>query len=134
MFLRFDYGMAFRATAEAADGRWEFSRRGWFTRRVTVRRSGKREILATMTLSGERAGVLERPEGRGELTALRWSFCGTWDTEEDWVIRYHNTSEFHTHQARVEVDRRLAHLPELLLLITLGWYLEVLRIRDPRTD
>jgi hypothetical protein len=114
----------YRATAQTSEGLWEFRRRAWLDDTIVVRDPRTDETLATLYVSGARAGTLLRGEGPERLTALTWSGC-TWDTEEDWMIRYHNSSGPRTMQAKLEVDRRIAHLPELRLLITLGWYMQV---------
>ena len=63
-----------------------------------------------------------RPSVVSEPRATWWS-GQTWDTEDDWVVRFHNTSEYGTHQARVQIDPSILGLPELPLVVLLGWYL-----------
>ena len=133
--LRFKSRFKYRtvAFAQTVDSRWEFCQKNWLESDVIVRNEGQDEIVATMTLDGKWAGILVRPEDRRMITTLRWSNFGTWDTEDDWVIRYHNTSGFNTFQARIEVNAGIVHLSELPLLITLGWYMKVLRYRSQRS-
>lgn len=134
VFARLRFTSRFRhckvALAETVDHRWEIRRKGWIDHTVVVREQGGDYVVAEMPLGGEWAGTLVRPEGRRMISTLRWSSRSeTWDTEDDWVIRYHNSSGFRSFQARVEVHAGIAHLSELPLLITLGWFVKVLGYR-----
>ena len=51
-----------------------------------------------------------------------------WQDSQDWLIQYHVVDARRgAWRARLEVDPSVAELPELSLLVTLGWYLSILR-------
>ena len=63
-------------------------------------------------------------DGSGTLTSLRWGLTTTaWESEDDWIIRYHNNSGARTRQAKIELDGSVVDEPELPLLLVLGWYM-----------
>ena len=128
------------ANAAAAGARWTFKRVGFFNPRVTVRSEGSETDLAVF-----------RPkwtgtEGTTQLAggaAYTWKTANFWATEYAWLdaageplILYKQGIEaswladlFKT-QARVEIQPSAQGLPELALLVILGWYLIVLKQQD----
>jgi hypothetical protein len=138
--LRFETLCGSLARAESADGSWTFKRVGFFKPRVTVRKAGEEVNLAVYTPRWTgREGALEFPDGR----------VFSWKQTNFWAARYQITdavgnllasfqsgidksklSDIFKTQARVEIDLRGRALPELPLLVLLGWYLIVLQEND----
>lgn len=104
------------ALARTAHESWLFRKR---RQRVQVLEPREESVIGELNLSGDPDYELLRPDGAGPLTGLRWGAWESWDSEEDWLIRYHDEWD----GIRMEVDPSVRHLPELLLLIALGWYM-----------
>lgn len=155
--LRFKSSLGTLAAAEAAEGAWTFKRAGFWQTRITVRpRDGEREIAAfrpewtgngVLTLEG---GRIYRWAG-----ANFWRTHHAWQAPGDvQVVRFENTAAL-KNEGRVILSAEAAALPEtagvdelyrpvppealappsvalpeLPLLVTLGWYLTVLEYRD----
>lgn len=128
------------ARAESADGSWTLKQVGILNRRVTVRRAGEEAELAVYTPRWTgREGVLEFPGGR----VFYWTQTNFWATEyqitdpagnllvsvESGAEKPRLSDVFKT-QARVEIGLRGRALPELSLLVLLGWYLIILQKQD----
>ena len=128
------------AGAQSADGSWTFKRLGFFNPRVTVRRAGEEVNLAIYTPRWTgREGTLEFPDGR----VFGWVQANFWatkyqitDTAGYSLVSFESGAEksrlsdvFKT-QARVETGPRGRALPELPLLVLLGWYLIILQKQD----
>ena len=128
------------ARAQSADGSWTFKRVGFFNPRVTVRKAGQEADLAVYTPRWTgREGTLEFPDGR----VFGWVQANFWATKfqitdaagyslvsfESGAEKSRLSDIFKT-QARVEIGRRGRALPELPLLVLLGWYLIILQKQD----
>jgi hypothetical protein len=128
------------ARAESADGSWTFKRVGILNPRVTVRKAGEEATLAIYTprWTGSE-GTLDFPGGR----VFNWTQTNFWATKYQItdaagipLVSFESGAEkprlsdvFKT-QARVEIDLRGRALPELPLLVLLGWYLIILQRQD----
>ncbi len=138
--LRFETLCGSLARAESADGSWTFKRAGFFKPRVTVRKAGEEVNSAVYTPRWTgREGVLEFAGGR----VFNWTQTDFWatryqisDVAENPLVSFESgldqsrlTDLFKT-QARVAIDLRGRALPELPLLVLLGWYLIVLQKED----
>ena len=88
--------------------------------RVQVLEPGEESVIGELDLSGDPDYELLRPDGGEPLTELCWGAWGSWDSEEDWLIRYHNEWG----GIRMEIDPSVGNLSELLLLIVLGLYVK----------
>jgi hypothetical protein len=128
------------AIATAAGQRWTFKRVGFFNPRVTVRGEGSETDLAVF--QPRWTGT----EGTAHITngaAYTWKTANFWATEYVWLntagellIQYRQGIEaswladlFKT-QSRVEIQPSAQALQDLSLLVSLGWYLIVLKQQD----
>ena len=127
------------ARGEAADGRWTFKRVGFLNPRVTVRESGSEIDLAVFWPRWLGDGTLEFAYGR----AFRWQSTNFWAT--DWmfadadgtpVVAFKQgspegkLSDMFKMQALIDIYPEARDLPELPLLVLVGWYLMILRRDD----
>jgi hypothetical protein len=122
-----------RAVGEVGEDRWVLSRRGLFHPRVIVTRGDSDvEVASARTrLFGE--GVVRTEQGRtfgwkpDNFWRSRWTM---WDEARSPVFhlerRYFRIPE----DANVSVEPSAAHLPELPLLLLLGWQLVLLHRGD----
>jgi hypothetical protein len=120
------------ATAETAEGSWSFQRRG-FSRQVIIESSQGGAALPTLTRGWTGSATLSFPDGHGYL----WKRTGFWGSRRAWttaegvpLLSIKTRSGFLKMGAEVEIQPFAAALPELALLMTLGWYLAVLEMRD----
>jgi hypothetical protein len=130
--LRFRSSLGTLATAETAAGCWTFKRVGFWQTRLTVRDCGLDQDVAVFknnTWSG--GGTLEFGDGRiYRATTNFWQTNLDFKNNQDGsLLRFHSRGFFHF-SANVDIDRAAARLPELPLLITLGWYLIVMLQQD----
>jgi hypothetical protein len=124
------------AIAETADGRWSFERPGFRRSRVSIRIAGFGTEIAVFSSSWIGGGTLELVGGR----LFYWSATNLWRSR--WVWREADGKELVRFRSRqrlrlsglVERSQSAATLPELDLLVTLGWYLLVMRLQDSTTD
>ena len=92
---------------------------------MTVRAVGTDSEVATYHAGWTGHGVLELGQGR----RFQWAAADFWRSQWAWqgadgstLVRFRS--------ARVEVDPAAVTLPELALLVSLGWYLLVLLARE----
>jgi hypothetical protein len=127
------------ATAESAEGRWTFKRLGFLNPRVTVREAGSEIDMATFWPSWMGDGALEFAYGR----AFRWQSTNFWATR--WCFTDEGgtpllafepgaekakLSDMFKQQALVQIQPQARAVPELSLLVLVGWYLMILRQDD----
>jgi hypothetical protein len=130
--LRFDSAFKARATGESADGRWRFDRLGMFCHRVVVtEHDSGAEILSFTPRKWGSGGVLEFPDGRtfhsaGSVWGTRYTFTGP---SQEPLFELRNCGVLH-HAATLHIARDAARVPELPLLVILGWYLDVMAQSD----
>jgi hypothetical protein len=128
------------ALATAEDGRWTFNRVGVLKTRVIVRAEGQDNELAVYTprWTGTE-GTLQMSNG----AAFTWKVANFWATQFIWrnaagrtLINYRqgiedsHLGDFFKSQARVEMMPEAHSMPELSLLVALGWYLMILHQQD----
>ncbi len=138
--LRFQSAFGSLAVADSSAGSWTFKRVGFFNPRVTVRVAGQEFDTAVYTPRWTGSdGKLAFANGR----TYRWSVANFWSTkfqicdlDGEPLIGYHSGSEkprlsdiFKT-QAFVQVTPRGRELPDLPLLVLVGWYLIILQHED----
>ena len=124
------------AVAETADGHWSFERPGYRRARVSVRTAGSGTEIAVFSSNWTGGGTLELVGGR----LFHWSATNLWRSR--WVWREADGTDLASLRSRqrlklsglVERSQAGAALPELGLLVTLGWYLVVMRAQDSTTD
>ena len=156
--LRWQKAFGSLALAEAADGRWTFKRAGFWQPRVTVRAAGSDVDIAVFKPEGWSGGgalTTERGStfrwaGKG-LWRSQWTWHGPDDVElvrftggqglktEGWMTlaavaaTLPEVAQLDDLYRPVPEGERVppaAALPELGLLVTLGWYLLVLAAQD----
>jgi hypothetical protein len=139
-WLEFRSAFGSLALAEAAQGRWSFKRVGFLNPRVTVRLPDSEDDLAIYTPRWTGGGGgLEFPGGR----AYVWQAANFWASQFCWrhmlgddLVLFSPGSEEHTlsnlvkHQAQVILAAAARSLPDLPLLVLLGWYLMILQHDD----
>jgi hypothetical protein len=117
-----------RAVVEAGDSRWAFRRVGFWHPHVTVRVVGSETDLATFHARGMGRGMLDlSPTRRFQRVAtifspsspIQWMWQQT-DGTPLVLIRPYGLMKI---RGMVEITPAAAALPELDLLMTLGWYL-----------
>jgi hypothetical protein len=137
--LCFETAFGTLATAESADGSWTFKRVGFLNPRVTVREVGVDTNLAVYQPRFWGDGSLEFRDGR----VYRWRATNFWGTQWGFADSDENQlfalkpgvdkpklSDLLKTQALVEIEPQGHTLPELPLLVLLGWYLMILHHDD----
>ena len=115
------------ATAETADGSWTFKRSGFMTTEVTARVTGSDATVASL-----RPGWL----GKGTLIVgnelFDWSSTGFWHAAWGFsrpggapVVQFQPKFTLLRRATDVVIDASAWAMPELPLLVTLGWYMMV---------
>jgi hypothetical protein len=120
------------ATAESADGCWTFKRVGFWQTRVTVRPCGADNDIATFNNNTWKGGgTLEFPNGRKFLATTNfWQTKLEFQNESgDSLIQFKTSGLVHL-SATVEIQPNTLLLPELPLMLILGWYLIVMMYMD----
>lgn len=123
------------AEAETLEGKWTFKRVGFFSTRITVRKSGDENDIAIFKPNlMASSGVLEFSNGK----KFQWHAANFWETKfefkdakEEIVVTFRSGIEepklkdwFKT-QARVEIPEQINDFTELSIMVLLGWYLIV---------
>ena len=121
------------AAAEVAEGRWTFERAGFWRPRVTARPAGSDTAWASFDAGWAGGGTLDVSGGR----RFEWAAANLWHTHWSWrepgggpLVRFRSRQGLVTIEGRVEVEPAAATLPELALLVPLGWYLLLLLAQD----
>ena len=130
--LRWEKAFGSLAAAETAEGRWTFKRAGFLNPRVTARVAGSDRDLATFRPDWGGGGTLVFEHG----AAFRLRSHGFWNPR--WVLESPDGAElvefrpegFTRRNAHLEVKPGAAGLPELPVLVTIGWYLVILVEED----
>jgi len=133
--LSFEKGLSGTlATAEAAETLLTFKRTGMWYPNVTVRLASSETEIANFEPRGWGSeGVLLMNQGQ----SFRWGNEGFWRPEYLWLqpdgtplIRFHNRDEWNSVKGQLEIMPAAKNLTETPLLVTLGWYLIILGMRD----
>ena len=129
--LRWERGSL--AVAEVAGGRWTFKRVGLWRPRVTVRDLGADTDRAVFGAGWTGNGTLELPGGQ----CVAWVAANLWHTHWDWrttdrdpLVRFGSRQGLVRIEGQVEIEPPAATMPELPLLVALGWYLLVQLAQD----
>ena len=123
--------------AETAYGLWSFERPGLRRSRVEVREAETSLCVAAFGSGWTGGGTLETARGR----RFRWSPVNFWRSRWEWrdegdtpLLRFESRQGPTKIGGRVKIERAATALPELDLLVVLGWYLLVMRARDSTHD
>jgi hypothetical protein len=130
---RLEFQRSSLATAQTAGKIWTFKREGFWHPQVTVRPADSDQNEAIFRPSWAGGGSLELGNGR----QLRFGAANFWHSQWDWqlpdgrsAVHYRSRSRILKSGAEVKVADDAGDLPELPLLVVLGWYLLVLFARD----
>lgn len=130
--LRFEKAFGSLALAETATERWTFKRSGFWQPRVSARLAGADTDIALFEAGWSGAGTLTLIAG----TRYRWGATNFWHSHWAWhdargepLVHYRHKTGFKT-EGSVELHPDALDLPELALLVPLGWYLMVLLAED----
>lgn len=129
--LRWESARRHRAVAEAGSEEWTFERQGLVFSRVIVRATGSSAEWGRFIPDVPRStsgGSLLRSTG----PALAWrhtsSPAGEWawtDSEGQWLVRFTSVQPSAHLRSHVEIAASASLVPDLTLLVLLGWYLIV---------
>ncbi|MCX6169483.1 MAG: hypothetical protein NTX65_09090 [Ignavibacteriales bacterium] len=128
------------AEAETFEGKWTFKRVGFFSTRITVRKSGEEiDIAAFKPNLMATTGILEFSNGK----KYHWHSANFWETkfefkdgEGETVVTFRSgvdepkLKDWFKTQARVEIAEHKNDLPELSIILLLGWYLIIVLQMD----
>src|ERR1051326_5722734 len=120
------------ATVETAEGSWLFKRQG-FRQQVVIEPGVGNAAVPTLKRSWTGNATLSFPDGHSYL----WRRQGFWGIRRVWVtadgvqlLSFKARQGFLKTGGEVEVLAFAADLPELALLVSLGWYLVIMEARD----
>jgi hypothetical protein len=121
------------AEAEYRGNRWTFKRGGFLRPHVTVRNESSGEDLAVLDLTWGGSGLLKMRDG----ARFRWERLGFWArrfafTDEVGVelVAFEPTFGLLRRTGVVDIRPEAAKVPELGMLVTLGWYVIMLIADD----
>jgi hypothetical protein len=121
------------ATGTTAGQEWTFKREGFWHPQVTVRVAGSDDNIATFKPSWGGGGTLQLAEG-GQLhfgAANFWHSQWDWQSAEDKpLVHFKSHHGFLKMEGEVGIEPDAMAMPELPLLVVLGWYLLILFARD----
>lgn len=133
--LRWERGSL--AVAETAEGRWSFKRPGFGRSRVSVRAVGSGTDVAAFSSGWTGRGTLQLSTGR----YFHWSAANLWRSQWVWqdsdgtpLAHFGSRQRLVKVEGRVKIEQSALTLPELDLLVALGWYLFVMRAHDSTSD
>ena len=125
------------AVAETAVGRWSFERPALRRSPVSVRALESGAEIAAFGSSWTGGGTLETSRGR----RFFWSAANFWRSRWDWrdddgihLVRFESRDRLVKVEGRARIEQATLDLPEFDLLVTLGWYLTVMRAKDGTAD
>lgn len=127
-----DFERATLATGQTEVGTWTFKREGFWHPHVTVRPQGSEQNVAVFTPAWAGGGRLETADGH----VYELGLTGFWHTEWQWrqrdevLVRFRRPAGLFKSVALVDVAPGAQRLPDLSLLVLLGWYLMVLFAQD----
>lgn len=119
------------ANAECAAGRWTFKREGFWRPQVTIREIGSESNLAVFRPHLGGGGELSAGDGEPYhfKSANFWSTEWIWQHQDRTLVAYKRGDGFGM-KAGVDIAPEARQLPQLSLLVVLGWYLMVLFAQD----
>ena len=131
--LRWNTQSGSLAEAEAGDGHWTFKRTGFFHPQITIRTQQSDSNIAAFIPNWNAEGALEFCDGK----CYQWKGTGFWRSQwaftssrGEHLVDFEPHSSFLKQTAAVKVTPAGFQIPELSLLVLLGWYLLILRAED----
>ncbi len=134
--LRWDRQQRQVAAGEAAEGRWTFRRQGFLHQQVEARLSESELVIARFQPLWRGGGTLELPDGQrfGLRPTSFWNAEWAWTTAgNDILLRIKRAARPSATKGQVDLLPGASALPEVSLLILLGWYLIMLAADDATT-
>ena len=131
--LRWQKLLGTLATAETPDATWTFKRTGFLHPRVTARIAGTDDDRAVFDAGWHGGGTLTIVGGAtftwqaANFWRTQWGWRGATDTE---LLHFASKQGLLRQEGAVTITPDALRLPELGLLVTLGWYLLVLTAHD----
>jgi hypothetical protein len=119
--------------AACGDGRWTIDRTDFFGQRVVMRRGESESVVATLEFDWLREGALACSSGRVFNWHRTRAFCNYWgfvDEQSEMVVEIREAMRWFKHEADVVLHAGAEALPELPLLVLMGWYLCFITLRD----
>lgn len=120
------------ATAETAEGSWSYKRQG-FRQQVIIQSNGADLLTPTLSRRWTGSATLSFPDGHSYL----WKRSGFWGIKRAWttpegtpMLGFKTKYGLLKTGGEVAIAPFAASLPELPLLMTLGFYLMVTEMRD----
>ncbi len=130
--LRWERALGLLAVAQSAEGAWTFRRRRLPYLRVSAFRGDSGHETATFQAAPD-GGTLDTFYDR----RFRWKPASYWRAEWAWtdttgapLIRFKYQFSMLTTRGRIKIEPRATQLPELSLLVLLGWYLMIVMSED----
>ena len=122
-----------RAVARCSDGKWLIDRVGFFRDKVVVTDIDSRVRVGSFVPNWLGDGKLSLVNGR----LYRWyrtkALSNSWafgDKNDVVLIEIHGWMRCFKHEAEVKLRMGVTSLPEISLLILIGWYLAYMNIQD----
>jgi hypothetical protein len=107
-----------------------FKRAGFWHPRVLVCEAGSERARAVFSARWTGTGTLELPVGR----RVHWSATHTWQADDGTsLVQITSQHRLTRLDGTVEIAPAAAHVPDLGLLVLLGWYLVVIQEQDTVT-
>lgn len=131
--LRWEKQQKQTAAGETAEGRWTFRRQGFLHQHVEARQSESELEVARFQPLWRGGGTLEFPDGRrfGLRPTSFWNAEWAWTTAaNDILLRIKRAARPATAKGHIDLLPGASAIPELSLLILLGWYLIILAADD----
>ncbi|UCF61019.1 MAG: hypothetical protein JSV37_14870 [Anaerolineaceae bacterium] len=122
-----------RAVAICADGKWLIDRLGFFRDKVVVTDISSRVRVGSFVRNWLGDGMLSLVIGREYQWFRTKVFSNSWafaDKNDVVLIEIHDWMRCFKHEAEVKLRMGVISLPELSLLILIGWYLAYMNIQD----
>ncbi len=131
--LRFRSAFGTLATGESMDGSWTFKRVGFWKTRVSIRKTGSDiDIASFVNNTWSNGGTLEFPDGRrfpadSNFWMTRYAFNKEQETP---LVTFEKISGILHLSSNVIVHDDARRLPELPVMVMLGWYLTIMMYND----
>jgi hypothetical protein len=118
------------AEGDEAAGQWTFRRTGFWHPRVLVSAAGSNAVVAVFSARWTGTGTLELSTGR----RLHWSAAHAWQADNGTpLVQITNRQRLTRLEGTVELTPAAAGVPDLGLLVLVGWYLVVMQAQDTLT-
>lgn len=131
--LRWEKVFSHRAIAETEEGRWCLERRGFFRRRVAAVQADSGIDVAQIALNWKNEGALTLADERVfhwrkiRFWRYHWALVDEWDNT---IFELRVRMRFFRYEAEIIPHAEAEGIHNLVLLMSLGWYLGWITIQD----